>query len=209
MFELLTTLLFGAVAVFLAIRLYSVLGRREGHMEAPAPRDLDAGNPLKPDTASHLRPAFEGPAAAGLEAIARADTSFDPDLFLDGARKAYDMIVQAFAKGDRDTLKGLLAPRVYDRYEAAIAQREVKGETVRTDIERIRKAEIIEAGHTDHVAMIKVHFDAEIATETLDADGKVVAGDFSRLATVHEDWVFERRTDTANPNWVLVRVATS
>ena len=209
MFELLTTVLFGAVAVFLAYRLFSVLGRREGHMEAPAPRDLDPGKAFKPDAASPLRPAFEGPAAAGLEAIARVDSSFDPDLFLDGARKAYEMIVQAFAKGDRDTLKGLLAPRVYERYEAAIAQREVKGETVRTDIERIRKADIIEAGHSGHTAMIKVHFDAEIATETLDANGKVVAGDFSRLATVHEDWVFERRTDTSNPNWVLVRVATA
>ncbi|MAK63836.1 MAG: hypothetical protein CMF75_03680 [Maricaulis sp.] len=209
MFELLSTLLFGAVAVFFAIRLYSVLGRREGHMEAPAPRDLDAAATDKPAQAGHLRPAFEGPAAAGLEAIAQVDHSFDPDLFLDGARKAYEMIVQAFAKGDRDTLNGLLAPRVYERYETAIAQREVKGETVRTDIERIRKAEIIEAGHVDHVATIKVHFDAEIATETQDSQGKVVAGDFSRLATVHEDWVFERRTDTQNPNWVLVRVATA
>ncbi|WP_138510858.1 Tim44/TimA family putative adaptor protein [Maricaulis alexandrii] len=209
MFELFSTVLFGAVAVFFAIRLYSVLGRREGHMEAPASRDLDGANPSKPDASGHLRPAFEGPAAAGLEAIAQADQSFDPELFLDGARKAYEMIVMAFAKGDREALKGLLAPKVYDRYEAAIAQREVKGETVRTDIERIRKAEIIEAGHADHTATIKVHFDAEIATETLDADGKAIAGDFSRLATVHEDWVFERRTDTANPNWVLVRVATA
>ncbi|WP_203291105.1 Tim44/TimA family putative adaptor protein [Maricaulis parjimensis] len=209
MFELLSTLLFGAVAVFFAIRLYSVLGRREGHMEAPAPRDLDAAKRSDAAAASHLRPAFEGPAAAGLEAIAQVDSSFDPELFLDGARKAYEMIVEAFAKGDRDTLKGLLAPRVYERYETAIAQREVKGEKVRTEIERIRKADIIEAGHADHTATIKVHFDAEIATETQDDAGAVIAGDFSRLATVHEDWVFERRTDTANPNWVLVRVATA
>jgi predicted lipid-binding transport protein (Tim44 family) len=209
MIELLSTLLFGAIAVFFAIRLYSVLGRREGHMEAPARHEVDQRDSETSETAPHLRPAFEGPAAAGLEDIARADTSFDPHRFLEGARAAYEMIVEAFAKGDREALKPLLAPRVFERYEAAIAKRETSGETVRTEIERIRSAEITDAAHTDHTATITVHFDAEIATETCDADGKVVAGDFSRLSTVHEDWVFERRTDDNNPNWVLTRVASA
>ena len=101
MIELLSTLLFGAIAVFFAIRLYSVLGRREGHMEAPARREVERPDGDKADNAAHLRPAFEGPAAAGLEAIARADNSFDPHRFLEGARKAYEMIVEAFARGDQ------------------------------------------------------------------------------------------------------------
>lgn len=209
MFELLSTLLFGAIAVFFAFRLYSVLGRREGHMEAPASRDIEPGRAERDAAQSRLRPAFEGPAAAGLEDIAQADSSFDPDRFLDGARKAYEMIVLAFAKGDRDTLKTLLAPNVYDRYEAAIARREAQGETVHTEVDRIRSAEIVGASHSAGKASVKVHFDAEIATETRDAGGQLVAGDFSRLSTVHEDWVFERRTDTADPNWVLTRVATA
>ncbi|WP_300542680.1 Tim44/TimA family putative adaptor protein [Maricaulis sp.] len=209
MIELLSTLLFGAIAVFFAIRLYSVLGRREGHMEAPASREVDQNRAERDAAQAQLRPAFEGPAAAGLEAIAQADTSFDPGQFLDGARKAYEMIVEAFARGDRDTLRGLLAPKVFDRYEAAIAKRETRGESVRTEVERIRSAEITEAGHSDNTATVKVHFDAEIATETRDSDGKVTAGDFSRLSTVHEDWVFQRRTDDSNPNWVLTRVATA
>lgn len=209
MIELLSTLLFGAIAVFFAIRLYSVLGRREGHMEAPAQREVERPDGETAENAAHLRPAFEGPAAAGLEAIARADSRFDPHSFLDGARKAYEMIVEAFAKGDREALKPLLADPVYARYEAAIDKREAAGQTVRTEIERIRSAEITEADHTDHTATIKVHFDAEIATETLNADGKPVAGDFSRLSTVHEDWVFQRRTDDNNPNWVLTRVASA
>lgn len=209
MIELLSTLLFGAIAVFFAIRLYSVLGRREGHMEAPASHDMDRRDKNTTETASHLRPAFEGPAAAGLEAIAGADSRFDPHGFLDGARAAYEMIVEAFAKGDRDTLRPLLAPKVFERYEAAIARREENGETVRTEIERIRSAEITGADHSDNTATVTVHFDAEIATETLDADGKAVAGDFGRLSTVHEDWVFQRRTDDDNPNWVLTRVASA
>ena len=209
MFELLSTLLFGAVAVFFAFRLYSALGRREGHMGAPASREVEPSRPDRQSDATHLRPAFEGPAAVGLEAIARADASFDPVVFADGARKAYEMIVEAFARGDRDALRPLLAPNVYDRYEAAIAKRETRGETVRTEVERIRSAEITDASHADHKAHVTVHFDSEIATETLDANGKVIAGDFNQLASVHEDWVFERRTDTSDPNWVLTRVASA
>lgn len=209
MFELLSTLLFGAVAVFLAFRLYSVLGRREGHMGAPASREVEPSRLDRQSDATHLRPAFDGPAAAGLEAIARADAGFDPAVFADGARKAYEMIVEAFARGDRDALRPLLAPNVYDRYEAAIAKRETRGETVRTEVERIRSAAITDASHVDNKAQVTVHFDSEIATETLDANGKVIAGDFNQLATVHEDWVFERRTDTSDPNWVLIRVASA
>lgn len=209
MIELLSTLLFGAVAVFFAIRLYSVLGRREGHMEAPAATDLERRDSEAAGAAPHPASAFEGPAAAGLEAIAAADTGFDPDIFLDGARKAYEMIVEAFARGDREALGPLLAPNVLERYEAAIDAREARGETVRTEVERIRSAEITAAEHVDHTASVTVHFEAEIATETRDADGKVIAGDFGRISTVREDWVFQRRTDDSNPNWVLTRVASA
>lgn len=200
------TLLSGVVAIFFAYRLYTVLGRREGHMEAPTPPEEvaktgDAGR------MPGLRPAFEGPAAAGLEAIAAADTRFDPNAFVEGARSAYTMIVEAFSAGDRKTLEPLLAAKVLDRYTTAIDQRADRGETVRTEIERIRSAEITEAGLDNETARIKVRFVAEIATETRDADAVVIAGDLGHLSTVTEDWMFERRTDTGNPNWVLTRVA--
>ncbi|WP_291843751.1 Tim44/TimA family putative adaptor protein [Maricaulis sp.] len=200
------TLIGGIAAIFFAYRLYTALGRREGHMEAPAPRGNPAGS-SDPANASGLRPAFEGPAAAGLEAIAAADSRFDPDSFLEGARSAYTMIVQAFAAGDRKALEPLLATSVLDRYTAAIDQRADRGETVKTEIERIKSAEITEAGHSDHIARVKVRFVAEIATETRDQDGVLVQGDLGHLSTVTEDWQFERRTDTGNPNWVLTRVA--
>ena len=200
------TLIGGIAAIFFAYRLYTVLGRREGHMEAPTPGNKPAVS-TDPDKTPHLRPAFVGPAAAGLEAIAGADSRFDPDTFLTGARSAYEMIVHAFAAGDRKALEPLLALNVLDRYTAAIDQRADRGETVRTEIDRIKTAEITEASHTASTARIKVRFVAEIATETRDSDDVVVAGDLGRLTPVTEDWVFERRTDTGNPNWVLTRVA--
>lgn len=202
------TLIGGVAAIFFAYRLYTVLGRREGHMEAPAPRAKPAAA-SDSDKTPNLRPAFEGPAAAGLEAIAAVDARFDPASFKDGAQNAYVMIVEAFAAGDRKALEPLLAPNVLNRYTTAIDQRADRGETVRTDVERLKDVDIIEAGHADNTARIKVRFVAEIATETRDSDDVVVAGDIGRLATVTEDWVFERRTDRGDPNWVLTRVAAA
>lgn len=207
MVELLSTLIFGVVAVFLAFRLYSVLGRREGHMEAP--QAGDAGRLGQEGHAAMLRPAFEGPAAAGLEAIAGADPGFDPERFIDGARIAYSMISEAFAKGAVETLKPLLSSSVFERYEAAIAQREEKGESYALEIERIAEAEITEAAHADNTAKVTVRFRAEIATETRDKDKTLISGDLGQLNTVREKWTFERRTDSSDPNWVLAGVATS
>ncbi|SDM18505.1 Tim44/TimA family putative adaptor protein [Maricaulis salignorans] len=207
MFELLSTLIFAGIAIFIAIRLYSTLGRREGHMEAPPASDPNARPSLSDVPQSHLRPAFEGRAAAGLEAIAAVDPGFDPESFTSGARAAYTMIVEAFAKGDLAALRPLLADKVYQRYADAIAARNERKQSVRTEIERIKAAEISEASHEGHIARVKVSFEAEIATETLGENGERVSGDLGTLNTVRENWVFERRTDNANPNWVLTGVA--
>lgn len=207
MFELLSTVIFAGIAIFIAIRLYSTLGRREGHMEAPPAQD-PKGRPVLSDAPqSRLRPAFEGRAAAGLEAIAAADVRFDPDSFVTGAQAAYKMIVEAFAKGDLAALRPLLADKVYQRYADAISARNERKESVRTEIDRIKAAEITEASHEGATARVKVRFEAEIATETLGETGERIAGDFGTLNTVRENWVFERRTDNSNPNWVLAGVA--
>ena len=117
------------------------------------------------------------------------------------------MIVEAFAKGDLAALRPLLADKVYQRYADAIAARTERKESVRTEIERIKSAEITDASHEGHTARVKVSFAAEIATETLGETGERISGDLGRLNTVHENWVFERRTDNADPNWVLTGVA--
>lgn len=209
MAEVLSILFFGGIAVFFAFRLFSVLGRQEGHMEPPPARERARPDLPAADQPSPLRPAYEGPAAAGLEAIASADRRFDPAGFIDGARSAYEMIVLGFAKGDRATLQGLLAPKVLERYLAAIDAREARGETARTEIDAIRSAEIAAAELTNGIARVKVHFAAEIATETVDKDGVRVAGDFDQVNTVKEYWTFERDTANADPNWVLASVAVA
>ena len=113
----------------------------------------------------------------------------------------------SFASGDLKALRPLLADKVYDRYAEAITGRVTREETVRTDIERIKSAEILEASHEANLARVKVGFETELATETTGKDGQRISGDFSSLNTVRENWTFERRTDSSNPNWVLAGVA--
>ena len=209
MIDLLTILIFGGIAIFFGFKLFTVLGRHEGHMEAPSGDERVVPGPGRQAGQASLRPAFEGPAAAGLEAIAAADTRFDPQEFVEGAKTAYRMIVEAFAAGDRDQLSRLLAPAVLKRYVAAIDAREAKGEQVKSEIERIRSAEITEAEHRGDIARVKVRFEAEIATETRDRDDKVISGDLASLSRTVEYWTFERKTNTTDPNWELSSVSVA
>jgi len=208
--DLIQIILFASVALFFAIRLYSVLGRRTGHepeaddaAERPVARDADASD------RSLLRPAFTGPAAAGLEAIRAADGVFDPEDFIVGATEAYGLIVTAFAAGDRGALQTLLKPDVMARYEDAIKTREDAGRTQIVHIADIADPEIESAGVNDGLAQVEVRFIAELATATKNADGEVVEGDANQLRRVTELWMFERPVDASTPNWVLARVKTA
>jgi predicted lipid-binding transport protein (Tim44 family) len=213
--DILQILFFAGLAVFLAVRLYMALGRptgrthedhvreeRERAAAAPqGPRPVEA----EPDRPA-ISPAYSGPAGEGLSAIAQADRSFDPDGFANGALQAYEMIVDAYAKGDKTTLEPLLTERVYAAYAKAIDDRAEAGQTLTTEIERIKSAKIVEASLNDNRARVKVAFSAEIASELRDRDGQAVDGDLSLLKTVDEVWSFERDVTSDNPNWRLAAV---
>jgi predicted lipid-binding transport protein (Tim44 family) len=212
--DLIQIILFASVALFFAIRLYSVLGRRTGHQ--PKPDESAARGAARPveddeeaDDRPRLRPAFTGPAAAGMEAIRAADGVFDPESFVAGAAEAYRRIVTAFADGDRGVLQLLLAPDVMRRYGDAIDAREAAGRTQAAHVADIRLAEIENAWLMGHKAQVEVRFDAEIAKVTRNAEGEVVEGDPEQLHRVSELWTFERRTDAPDPNWLLVKVRTA
>lgn len=216
--DLLQILFFSGLAVFLAIRLYLALGKNTGRTHedhvreereratAAAPGTVRRGPATVSDGAAPTGSALSSPVAEGLAAIGQADRSFDADMFAAGARQAYQMIVSAFARGDRDTLRTLLTDRVMAAYETSISDREASGQTVRTEIERIKRAEIVEALLNDTRAKVRVAFSAELASETRDAEGAVVQGDLTTLKTVDEIWSFERDVTSADPNWKLASV---
>lgn len=140
----------------------------------------------------------------GLRDIHDSDPDFAPRQFLDGAKAAYEMIVTAFAAGDRDTLRGLLAPEVYDGFEAAITEREGAGEVVEQTFVGIENAALESAAVRDGEAFVAVRVVSQLITATRDRDGTVVDGDPDAVVEVRDVWTFAREVPSDDPNWRLV-----
>lgn len=186
-------LVLAVVAGLVLARLYSVLGRRTGAERPSQPQPAQGELPRAPQPRPMAQPGLAGSSGDGLVDIARADPSFDPEHFLSGARGAYEIIVGAYAKGDREQLRTLLTPRVYETYATAIAQREAKGEKG-PELVRLRSAEIADASLEGDIARVSVKFEAELA------EG------LHHLRDTKERWTFERDVRSPDPNWRLARV---
>ncbi len=148
--------------------------------------------------------AVGSPVAAGLDAIFAADPTFEGKHFLAGARAAYEMIVNAYAEGDRRTLKNLLSREVYDGFESAINEREKRGELVESRFVAIDKAEITSAEQRQRTAQITVRFVSQIVSVTRDKTGKVIDGNPDKVSDITDVWTFARDTTSRDPNWKLV-----
>lgn len=202
--------LFAAIAAFLALRLYSVLGKRTGHEPLPRPAEERVGAPQMPrtiDIPAEVREtgprSIEAGAEAGLRALVAADSTFDVGQFVEGAKSAYRMILEAFWKGDRETLEWLVEANVRDSFIAAIEARQAAGETLENRLVSIEKAAISDISVENKVARITVRFDADIAAVTRDKDGDVIAGSLSDAVETHDVWVFGRDLRSDDPNWKL------
>ena len=223
------TIIFLALAVFIFLRLRSVLGQRTGRERPPydpySARDTvrpssndnvvalpGRGGEVPPKQAEPAEPAdrWKGIAeagsavAAGLDAIAREDKSFDAKQFVVGGRAAYEMIVLAFAEGDRRNLKNLLSREVYDGFEAAISDRESRGEKVETRFVSIDKADLIGAEIRAKTAQVTVRFVSQLISATRDRNGNVIDGSPEKVTDVTDVWTFARDVSSRDPNWKLV-----
>jgi predicted lipid-binding transport protein (Tim44 family) len=148
--------------------------------------------------------AGNGEITKGLLDIVRADATFDPSHFLQGARVAYEIIVTAFAEGNRRTLKDLLSPEVYEGFSAAIAEREGRGDQIDQSFVGIKSAELVEAELKGGIAQLTVKFVSELISATRDKAGEVISGDPKRIREVTDIWTFAREAVSRNPNWKLV-----
>lgn len=229
-FDILTIVFLG-LAIFVIIKLRAVLGQRTG-TERP-PQDLfqrrppDGQQPAQPDSASNVIPmphvqrdteaapadpaarltgiaAPDSSAHQGLTAIMAQDQSFDPAEFVGGAKAAYEMIVMAFANGDRRTLRDLLSKEVFDGFEAAIDERDKRGEKVETQFVSIDKAEISDALLRAKSAQVTVRFHSKLITATRNAAGAVIEGNAEKVIDVVDIWTFAREVTSRDPNWRLI-----
>jgi len=206
--------IFAMIAVFLVFRLKSVLGRKTGEerrrpdpFTPPAPRETADASPraVEPVAAAPLyQPGEHRPLAAWLDTIRQADPSFDERGFLGGAKGAFQMIVEAFAKGEREALRPLLSPDVFRGFSAEIDRRATAGEVWETKVERVREADIEGARLDDMVARVSVRFVSDQINVVRDRSGAVINGDPTRVEEVHDVWTFTRDTRSKDPNWALV-----
>lgn len=142
--------------------------------------------------------------ATGLEQIAGADPNFVPKDFVEGAKLAYEMIIDAFARGDKSSLKPLLSREVYDGFVRVIEQREAAGEKIESRFVGIDRAEIVAAEVAGKKASVTVRFVSELISATLARDGTVIDGDSKLVRGISDVWTFERDISSRDPNWRLV-----
>ena len=220
-FQFIDIIILAMAAGFIVLRLVAVLGRRTGH--EPPPRDARAEEayPRNPDNVvpmpipqarrtresvlQDIEPAYQGtPMEAGLVQIKMADPHFSASGFLEGAGKAFEMIVTAYAKHDADALRPLVSGDVYARFAAAIQDREDRGETMETELVVLKPPKLEGVEVRDNRAFVDVRFQSEQVNIVKDKDGKVIDGDREHVDSVTDVWTFARDLTTADPNWALV-----
>lgn len=205
------------IAVFLGLRLYSVLGRRAEHEEEPVPHRFEGKDqpgmaqppqavqpPPRAVTEHEAKPDVLPQVERGVQSIIAADRGFDIVTFLEGAKGAYGMILEAFWQGDKETLRELCDSSVYEGFAGAIDAREEAGETLDNRLIRIEDATIRDAELERKEARITVRFVADIAAVTRDGEGNVVAGSLDDAVESRDIWTFARRIDSRTPDWQLV-----
>jgi predicted lipid-binding transport protein (Tim44 family) len=232
------TIIFLALAVFIFLRLRSVLGQRTGRERPPydpySARDAVRGSAgdkvvaLPPRVVEQAAKPTDKPAepaepvdrwkgiapagsavSAGLDAILAADKSFDPRHFVTGARTAYEMIVAAFAQGDRRTLRDMVSKEVFDSFDQVIREREVRGEVTETRFVSIDSTEVTAAEVRGRTALITVRFVSQLVSVTRDKAGNVTDGNPDGVSDVTDIWTFARDVTSRDPNWKLVATDTS
>ena len=219
-------IILAVLAGFLVFQLYRVLGQRTGHQRPhrnpysdkrnadmgrdSAPTPVAAGTTASAGTVADNADSIDRavgkdtPLAGALTEIQIADRTFDVDGFVEGAKRAYEMIVMAFANGDRKELKPLLSPDVYEGFEAAITAREEAGHTVETNFVGIKSAEIVDAAMNGSDAEVTISFVSELISHTRDNEGHVVEGDPNQVVEIKDIWTFARDTRDNDPNWQLI-----
>jgi predicted lipid-binding transport protein (Tim44 family) len=233
-FQFLDIILFAAIAAFFVLRLRGVLGKRTGldkrsadpfgsrekaededdkviplpdrskGARAEETGEEDAGAEEEIADADAEAEAAATPLTAGLRQVKRADRAFDEDGFVNGARTAFEWVIDAFARGDAKTLRPLLSNDVYGDFSGAIEERQNAGQVLETTLVGITEAQIIEAELQGRTAFVTIKFVSEQVNVVRDSDGEVVEGDPNHVTKITDIWTFARNTRSRDPDWTLV-----
>ncbi len=221
-FQYFDIILFAMIAAFLVLRLRSVLGKRTGNERrrdlfprrpAPIAEKPSADKAAIPESVDKLTPIPVSAVSSntldeGLARVRRADPAFDPANFLEGAKLAFEMIVTAFAKGDKPALRPLLSDEVYGPFAQTIDERAAAKETVETRDLKLDEAEIVEAGMSGRTARVTVKLVSHQISVTRAMDGSIVDGDPDHPVEKTDYWTFARDTRSSDPNWSLIATSS-
>lgn len=210
---LIQLLVLAGIAIFLILRLKSVLGTREGFEKPPVPKQSPAPS----------RPEFEviegGPdrdivdyveedsdAAAALAEMKRVEPSFSVSDFVQGSRGAYEMIVMGFERGDLNDIQSFIAEDVFETFVEVVAAREDQGLTIEAEFVGVREVRLENAEYDEDTAeaQITMRFVGELTSVVRDRGGDIVEGDPKEIKRQKDTWVFARKMGTYDPNWLLV-----
>jgi len=207
MFEV---ILYAAIATIICVLLYSVLGKDvgQGSENSLNVEDFMARSEGQ-DKPAFIEPVADDIPPSMISPLLKLDPSFSKRDFIEGARTAYPMILEAFADGDRETLKNLLMPNVYTIYDETITARETAEQKQVTDLGRLLDAALVGCKIEKSTARLSVEYEADIASAVLNAEGETVHGDPDMLARVKEVWTFEKSLKSSDPTWRLADVAPS
>ena len=203
-------LVLAGISAFVIYRLISVMGTRTGHEQR---HDLDAVQRASNDRAAEEAREAEHdldaqaapkPVSTNARILREADPAFDEKAFLDGARGAYEMIVEAFAAGDIRSIRPYLGDSVYDAFKSAVTARDAAGHASDVKFVGIENAAISESSADDDRVNAVVAFTSNQVRVTRDRDGNVVDGDPNRIDLVKDRWTFSRKRASRDPNWILV-----
>jgi predicted lipid-binding transport protein (Tim44 family) len=212
--SLLSLLVLAGIAIFLILRLRSVLGTREGFEKPAATRAPSRPDPRRDfevieggpdrDIIDHVEDGSDS--AKALAAMKLAEPGFTVTEFLQGARGAYEMILMAFENGDVDELRPFLAADVLDTFEAVIRQREEQGLTIQASFVGVRELSLESArfDRASGVGEITVRFVGELTSVVKNAAGEVIEGDPNEIKRQRDVWTFARNMGAKDPNWELV-----
>lgn len=207
-------LVLAGIAIFLILRLRSVLGTREGYERPPEPvapprpearRGFDViEGGADHDITDHV-PAGS-PAAQALGKMKKAEGGFNVTEFLSGARQAYEMIVMGFERGEMDSLVPLLSRDVFESFDEVVQRREREGLRVEANFVGVREVELVNATFdpATREAELTVRLVGELSSVVRDREGKIVEGDLNVVKQQRDVWTFARKMGTDNPNWRLV-----
>lgn len=211
---LIQLLVLAGIAVFLILRLKSVLGTREGFEQPPLPRQ-ESGRANRPDLevieggpdldiTDHVDEDSE--AAQALTGMKRLEPNFSVSDFLQGARGAYEMIVMGYEHGELAEIEPLLAEDIYESFVDGVAAREDQGLTIEADFIGVREMKLVNATLDDETneAEITIRFVAELTSAVRDKGGDIIEGSLTDIKRQKDTWSFARTMGADDPNWLLV-----